>query len=207
MSLANKPSGGSKDEENTSKTEATNIVSGTQTDVREGRPDADHGDRFDRHPRRATSRKLWQADNPQPAGKDQKGPDAAALAPIRTKIIAKVKKQVANLLPSPEGNADAADLGRSDRLPGSPRRPAARAVVGQKCDALAGRLLERGGHDRPGGHQFGDAPLAGQVRAAALTMQYGAAAGRYARRRNGRDDRQTGASPRPTFHHRTVLAR
>jgi flagellar M-ring protein FliF len=109
MSLASTPPSGSKEEENGSKTEVTSIASGKQTDVV----------KVGMTPIRATAsigipssyiKNYWQTNNPQEAGKDQKGPDAAALAPIRKQIIDDVTKQVVKLLPQPESNTDPTEL-------------------------------------------------------------------------------------------------
>ncbi|MCC6125581.1 MAG: hypothetical protein IT426_11505 [Pirellulales bacterium] len=105
MSLANRPIGGSKEEEKEKKTESTSIASGEQTDTV----------KIGLTPIVETAsigipasyfKKIWQAKNPPAAGQEPKEPDAAALEPIRTETIDKVKKQVAKLLTPPEGNAD-----------------------------------------------------------------------------------------------------
>jgi flagellar M-ring protein FliF len=105
LDLNKKTSGGSKSDENTTKTETTSIAAGSQTDLVKvgltpvmakasiGIPSS-----YIKH--------LWEIDNP----KDTKGPDAAALQPIGAKIAAEVKKTVENLLPSTQNPADATDL-------------------------------------------------------------------------------------------------
>jgi flagellar M-ring protein FliF len=109
MSLANKPIGGSKEEETGSKTETQSVPSGKQTDTV----------KIGLTPIMETAsigipvsyfKKIWQAKNPPAAGQEPKEPDAAALEPIRTETIAKVKKQVAKLLTPPEGNTDPTEL-------------------------------------------------------------------------------------------------
>jgi flagellar M-ring protein FliF len=109
MALGNKPTGGSKEEENSQKTESQSIPSGKQTEiVKDGYT-----------PTLETAsigipagyfKKIWLAKNPPAAGQEQKEPDAAALEPIRTDIIQKVKSQVARLLMQPEGNTDPLSL-------------------------------------------------------------------------------------------------
>ena len=109
MTLANKPIGGTKEEDTGKKSETTSLPSGKQTEiVKDGNT-----------PILETAsigipasyfKKIWQAKNPAAAGQDQKEPDAAALEPIRTEIIEKVKSQVARLLTKPEGNTDPKEL-------------------------------------------------------------------------------------------------
>ena len=83
MSLANTPTGGSKEEENGSKTEATSIPSGKQTDIVKVGMTPIMATGVDRHSLQLLQESLGRLDNPPAAGKDQKEPDAAALAPIR----------------------------------------------------------------------------------------------------------------------------
>ena len=109
VALGKGPSGGSKEEENGSKTVTLSVPSGKQTDVVKlgltpimekasiGIPSS-------------YFKKAWQLENPSAAGQEPKVPDAAALDQFRTKTIAKVKKQVAMLLTTPEGNTDPMDL-------------------------------------------------------------------------------------------------
>jgi flagellar M-ring protein FliF len=109
MSLANTATGGSKEEESGSKSEATLLPNDKQTDtVKTGMM-----------PLMATAaigipsgyfKKAWLLENPPPVGQESKDPDKAALDQFRTATIAKVKKQVAKLLPQPEGNADPLEL-------------------------------------------------------------------------------------------------
>jgi flagellar M-ring protein FliF len=109
MALGGSPSGGSKEEENGSKTEVTSIPSGKQTDVVKlgltpimekasiGIPSG-------------YFKKAWLLENPPPAGQEPKDPDVAVLDQFKTKTIEKVKKQVAMQLTLPEGNTDATSL-------------------------------------------------------------------------------------------------
>jgi flagellar M-ring protein FliF len=109
MSLANRPIGGSKEEEKEKKTESTSIASGKQTDIV----------KIGLTPIVETAsigipasyfKKAWQLENPPAAGQESKEPDSAALGQFRTQTIAKVKKQVGNLLTLPEGVTDPTQL-------------------------------------------------------------------------------------------------
>ncbi len=55
-------------------------------------------------------KKVWQERNPAEAGKEQKGPDQAALDQIRTEESTKIQKHVSQLLPPAEGIADPTEL-------------------------------------------------------------------------------------------------
>jgi flagellar M-ring protein FliF len=110
VSLSKGPIGGSKDEENSSKTESTSIPSNNkQTDiVKDG-----HTPILETVAIGIPSgyfKKAWQAANPPAAGQEPKDPDAAALAAIKTETFKQVKAMVAPLLTRPEGNTDPKDL-------------------------------------------------------------------------------------------------
>jgi flagellar M-ring protein FliF len=109
MTLGNRPTGGSKEEENSSKTESMSVPSGRQTEiVKDGYT-----------PIMETAsigipsgyfKSIWLAKNPPAAGEEPKEPDAAALEPIRAEIIKKVKSLVAPLLTPPDATTDRESL-------------------------------------------------------------------------------------------------
>ena len=101
--------GGSKEKEEQSKQEVLSVTSGTETDT----------ETVGLTPKLAKVsvgipisyfKKVWQERNPAEAGKEQKGPDQAALDQIRTEVSAMIQKHVAQLLPLPEGVTDPTEL-------------------------------------------------------------------------------------------------
>jgi flagellar M-ring protein FliF len=97
--------GGSKEEEDQSKSEILNVTSGSEKNsatvgltpklakVAVGIPVS-------------YFKKVWLQRNPPEEGKESKGPDLAALDQIRTEVTTMIQKHVAPLLPLPEGGAD-----------------------------------------------------------------------------------------------------
>ncbi len=55
-------------------------------------------------------KKVWLEQNPSEPGAEPKTPDPKDLDKIRTQVLASATKQVANLLPKPEGVSDVAEL-------------------------------------------------------------------------------------------------
>jgi flagellar M-ring protein FliF len=109
VTLGNRPSSGSKEEDTGKKTETTTIPSSEQTDI----------EKIGLTPimERVTIgipsgyfKKAWLLDNPPAVGQDAKDPDVAVLDQYKTKTIDKIRKQVAMLLTPPEGNTDPLQL-------------------------------------------------------------------------------------------------
>jgi flagellar M-ring protein FliF len=102
-------SGGSTEEEEESKSEATSLASGQETET----------EIVGLTPKLAKVsvgipisyfKKVWQQRNPAEEGKEQKKPDQAALDQIRTEESSKIQKHVAQLLPPADGVNDPTEL-------------------------------------------------------------------------------------------------
>ncbi len=107
--LGSSRTGGSKEEEDQSKTETTSLTSGSETET----------ETVGLTPRLAKVsvgiplsyfKKIWAERNPTPAGETPKTPDQAALEQIRGEEAPKIQKHVAQLLPPAEGVDDPTQL-------------------------------------------------------------------------------------------------
>ncbi|MGA2797197.1 MAG: hypothetical protein ABSE63_06460 [Thermoguttaceae bacterium] len=97
--------GGSKEEEDQSKTEVFSVPSGSEKDTESVGPTPKFAKVSVGIPV-SYFKKVWQERNPAAEGKESKGPDQAALEQIRSEVSAMVQKHVAPLLPLAEGVAD-----------------------------------------------------------------------------------------------------
>ncbi len=109
QSLGTNNTGGSREEEEQSKREVVSLASGQEIET----------ETVGLTPKLAKVsvgipisyfKKVWQERNPAEEGKEQKGPDQAALEQIRTEESSKIQKHVAQLLPPAEGVADPTEL-------------------------------------------------------------------------------------------------
>ncbi len=100
QSLAGGGSKGTRDEEEESQTQETNLPGSQQVEK----------ENVGLTPERATVavgipnsyfEDVWRRRNPPPAGQEAKAPDAAALEQIRTEVTASIQQSVAILLPTP----------------------------------------------------------------------------------------------------------
>ena len=110
-SLANQRTKGTSDEEEQSEQTTLNAIPGKRTEKRQA----------GLTPQRVTVavgipasyfKNIWLARNRPEPGAQPKTPDQKDLDQIRTQVLADTTKNVAMLLPKPEGTADAADLVR-----------------------------------------------------------------------------------------------
>ena len=101
-SLSAAGKGGSKEEEDQSKSEIDSVPSGSEKDSESVGPTPKFAKVAVGIPV-SYFKKVWQERNPPAEGKESKGPDQAALDQIRTEVSAMVQKHVAPLLPLPEG--------------------------------------------------------------------------------------------------------
>jgi flagellar M-ring protein FliF len=97
--------GGSKEEEDQSKSEVFSLPSGSEKETESVGPTPKIAKVSVGIPM-SYFKKVWQERNPAVEGKESKGPDQAALDQIRTEISAMVQKHVAPLLPLAEAVAD-----------------------------------------------------------------------------------------------------
>ena len=104
-SLSAAGKGGSKEEEEQSKSDIVSVPSGSEKDSESVGPTPKFAKVAVGIPV-SYFKKVWQERNPPVEGKESKGPDQAALDQIRTEVSAMVQKHVAPLLPLPEGIAE-----------------------------------------------------------------------------------------------------
>lgn len=129
--------GGSKEEDEQSRSEILSVPSGSETET----------ESVGLTPKLAKVsvgipisyfKKVWQERNPAAEGKESKGPEQAALDQIRTEESAKIQKHVAQLLPQIEGVTDTAELVTVTAFQDIPGKDIPAPSIGQSALAWLG---------------------------------------------------------------------